>query len=55
MNAPSRTPIAGGCLLTASILTGVVAGVALHQQSLGFLAGIGVGLLLAGLVWLRDR
>ncbi|HST35154.1 MAG TPA: hypothetical protein VLK25_00790 [Allosphingosinicella sp.] len=51
----SNATRAGGCLLTLSILTGVVIGIVYHQQSIGFLAGLGVGLILLILVWLRDR
>jgi hypothetical protein len=34
------------------MLIGVIA---VRQLSIGFLAGLGVGLLLLGLVWLADR
>ena len=53
--SPPRTPMAGGALLAASILAGVVGGSLAGQPSIGFLAGLGVGLLLAVLVWLRAR
>lgn len=46
---------AGGFLLAASILGGSVAGAALHQASIGFLAGLGVGVALAVAIWIRDR
>ena len=53
---PSRNfPRAGGVLLAGAILLGTAAGVVLGQASLGFLAGLGMGLLLLGGVWLRDR
>lgn len=45
---------AGGCLLTLSILAGTVIGTIYRQQSIGFLAGLGVGLILLILVWLWD-
>ena len=48
-------PCAGGCLLTLAILAGIVIGTIYHQQSIGFLAGLGVGLVLLVLVWLLDR
>ena len=54
MEPASRFPLAGGCLLTASILVGVAAGMIYRQPSIGFLTGLGVGLLLLGLVWLGD-
>lgn len=46
---------AGGCLLAFSVLAGVVTGAIYHQQSIGFLGGLGVGLVLLTLVWLIDR
>lgn len=55
MNRHSNFPRAGGALLAGSILTGVLTGVVLRQPSVGFLAGLGVGLLLLGAVWLADR
>jgi hypothetical protein len=55
MDGPSRTPMAGGFLLALSILVGVFIGVIERQASIGFLAGLGVGLVLLGLVWLMDR
>jgi hypothetical protein len=50
-----RTTQAGGFVLALSILVGVVVGVVLHQSSIGFLAGLGVGALLALLIWILDR
>lgn len=55
MAQPSRTPMAGGFLLALSILVGVCVGVVERQASIGFLSGLGVGLVLLGLVWLLDR
>jgi hypothetical protein len=48
-------PRAGGALLAASILLGVVGGSFARQPSLGFLAGLAVGLVLVGAVWWLDR
>jgi hypothetical protein len=45
----------GGFILAVSILVGALVGVFLHQPSIGFLVGLGVGVLLALLVWLLDR
>ncbi|HWH22649.1 MAG TPA: hypothetical protein VNT25_05075 [Allosphingosinicella sp.] len=50
-----RDPMAGGFLLAAAIIIGVIGGGLLGQPSIGFLAGTGVGLLLLGLVWYLDR
>jgi hypothetical protein len=46
---------AGGSLLAASILIGVLAGALLGQTSIGFLVGTGIGLLILAFMWLRDR
>ena len=56
MNAPEpRNTKAGGALLAGSILIGIAVGVLIGEPSLGFLAGLGVGVLLLGAVWLIDR
>ena len=39
----------------AAIIAGVIAGTILGQPSIGFLAGTGVGLLVALFLWWRDR
>ena len=51
----SNVPRSGGALLAAAILLGVVAGTFAGQPSIGFLAGLAVGLILLGAVWLIDR
>ena len=51
----SRFPRAGGALLAASILIGVAGGTLAGQPSIGFLAGLGVGLVLVVAMWLVDR
>jgi hypothetical protein len=48
-------PRAGGFLLAISILIGPVVGSLFGQPSIGFLAGVGIGLLLLTAVWLADR
>ena len=55
MASSTRTPMAGGFLLSMSILVGVIAGAARGQASLGFVIGTGVGLALLLAVWLIDR
>lgn len=56
MEEPRRPkPRAGGALLAGAILAGAVAGIAAGEPSIGFLAGLGVGLLLLGGVWMLDR
>jgi hypothetical protein len=52
---PARNNQAGGFVLAACIIGGTVAGAILHQPSLGFLIGLGAGILLALLVWIVDR
>ncbi len=56
MTAPTN-PVAraGGSILAAAIIAGVIAGTILGQPSIGFLAGTGVGLLVVLLLWWRDR
>ena len=47
--------MAGGSLLAFSILGGIVVGTLYGQPSIGFLGGLGVGILLYALVWLLTR
>ncbi|TGX54107.1 hypothetical protein E5A73_08265 [Sphingomonas gei] len=51
----SRTPMAGGFLLAISLIAGSVIGAIRGQASIGFVAGLGVGLALLIAVWLIDR
>ncbi|MGE0180546.1 MAG: hypothetical protein AB7O91_12090 [Sphingomonas sp.] len=53
--APPPPTRAGGVLLAAAILGGVVIGSALGQPSIGFLAGLGIGLIALILIWAGDR
>lgn len=56
MTAPPRKSAqAGGVLLALSIMGGTTIGILNRQASIGFLAGLGVGVLLLVLVWLLDR
>ena len=48
-------PRAGGFLLALSILIGPILGSIFGEPSIGFLAGLGVGLLALLAVWLLDR
>lgn len=54
MNPAPRHPIAGGALLAAAILIGVVSGTLTGQASIGFLAGLFIGLALLAAVWMID-
>ena len=51
----TKSPRAGGALLAAAILIGVLAGSVAGESSIGFLAGLAIGLVLMGGVWLIDR
>lgn len=55
MTAKSRFTQAGGSILAVSIIAGTIAGVIVRQPSIGFLVGIGAGLLLLALFWLQER
>ena len=51
----TRTTKSGGFLLALSIFAGVLIGGFMGQPSIGFLTGLGVGILLLILVWWLDR
>ena len=51
----SRTPISGGFLIALGVVGGVIIGAARGQPTIGFFAGLGVGVALAALVWAVDR
>ena len=51
----SRTPMAGGFLLAMSLIVGTVLGAGRGEASIGFVAGLGVGLALLLAVWLIER
>ncbi len=55
MNAEDKKPLAGGSLLALCIIIGTVAGAVAGEASMGFLVGTGAGILLAVLLWLKDR
>lgn len=52
---PSRATLSGGFLLAVCLIAGACIGAWKGQPSLGFVAGLGVGLVLLILVWLIDR
>ncbi len=54
-SSPPPARRAGGVLLAAGILGGVVIGSVVGQPSIGFLAGLGVGLAAVALIWAGDR
>lgn len=55
MDAKEKSTRAGGAIMAAAIIGGVIAGTILGQPSLGFLAGTALGAVIALLLWLRDR
>jgi hypothetical protein len=55
-NAPqSRATLSGGFLIAASLMIGVIFGAWKGQPSLGFVVGLGVGVVLAVAVWQFDK
>jgi hypothetical protein len=57
MAEPTPRPAAraGGCFLTLCIIGGAFVGLAINNPMRGVLAGTGLGILLAVLLWLVDR
>ena len=52
---PSRSPLAGGFPIAALILGGTILGLVAGQPTIGFLAGLALGVAIALWVWWRDR
>jgi hypothetical protein len=55
MSQRTRSAQAAGFILAISIIAGAVAGVIAGQPSIGFLAGLGAGVLIVLLFWLNER
>lgn len=55
MDGRGKYSQAGGFIIAASIIAGTVAGVIVNQPSIGVLAGVAAGVLLALLFWLYER
>jgi hypothetical protein len=55
MSQRTRSPHAAGFILAISILAGAVGGAIVGQPSIGFLAGLAAGVLIALLFWLIER
>ena len=53
--AGSRNPAAGGAFIALGALGGAAIGVATGQTSAGLLIGLGLGSVLAIVIWLRTR
>lgn len=48
-------PQAGGFIIAVAILAGTIIGGLKSQPSIGLLAGLGLGVLVAVAIWLKDR
>jgi hypothetical protein len=56
MQDPEKKSSQGaGAIIAGAILVGVIAGVIAGQSSIGFLAGTGAGIVVALLLYMRDR
>ncbi|HEU4959944.1 MAG TPA: hypothetical protein VFT56_06010 [Sphingomonas sp.] len=55
MNPPPRSPAAGGCLTAIAVMLGVIVGLIFGQPTIGFLAGLAIGVVAAVMVWWVDR
>lgn len=53
--AEPRNPRAGGALVALCTLAGAVVGAVTRQPTIGIVAGVLFGALLATLLWLQDR
>lgn len=54
-DTPSRQPRSAGAFLALAIVAGAVIGTFAGEPSLGFLIGLGVGVVLTLALWLIDR
>lgn len=48
-------PRAAGAIIAFTVIVGAIIGTADGQPTIGLLAGFGIGVLAALLLWLRDR
>jgi hypothetical protein len=55
MKPGGKFPVSGGCLLALALIGGVIVGAWANESSIGFLAGLGLGLCLLLLIWLIDK
>jgi len=50
-----KGPVAGGVFLALGMPAGAIIGGTYGQASIGFLIGLGVGVVIALAIWLMDR
>ncbi|WP_448502564.1 hypothetical protein [Sphingomonas sp.] len=50
-----RSRFAGGAPLALLLLVGTIVGATFQQPAIGFFAGLGLGVALSLVIWLRDR
>ncbi|WP_294137316.1 hypothetical protein [Sphingobium sp.] len=55
MSNDRKDPTGAGAIIAFLILGGAITGGLMGQPSIGLLAGVGAGVLIALLLWLRDR
>ena len=51
----AKNPTGAGAIIALLIMAGAIGGGLLGQPSIGLLAGVAAGVLIAVLLWLRDR
>ncbi|MCW2364305.1 MULTISPECIES: hypothetical protein [Sphingobium] len=55
-NSPGdKSPMGGGAPLAGLILLGTIVGIATGQPSIGILAGLALGVIVAVAIWLKGR
>ena len=55
MTKGSKTPTGAGAIIALLILAGTIIGVLLGQPSIGLLSGLVLGIVIALLLYLRER
>lgn len=55
MTKDRKEPTGAGAIIALLILTGTIVGGIMGQPSIGLLVGTGAGVLIALLLWLRER
>jgi multisubunit Na+/H+ antiporter MnhB subunit len=52
---PKSNTMAGGFFIAAGMLGGAIAGVIFNQPSIGMVAGLAFGIVVAIVIWAMDR